>query len=78
MVHTRSVDVHLSAEKLVEYGKGDWRLGHASAYAHREAYSSRPLIEVVHNDLAAMSLTVDEARRLANALLVLAGTVERR
>ena len=73
--HTRSTDVHLSAEKLVEYDKGDWRLGYVSAYAHRDAYSTRPLIEVVHNDLAAMSLTVDEARELACTLLVLAGSV---
>jgi hypothetical protein len=66
----------LSAEKMVEYDKGVFGLGDASVYALREAYSTRPLVQLVHNELTAMTLTVGEARQLANALLSLAETVE--
>lgn len=74
---TERTDVRLSAEPLVEYDKGDWQFGYASVYAHREAHSTRALIDVSHNDLPGIRLTAAEARELANALLILAGTVER-
>lgn len=74
---TRSTDVHLTTEGLVKHGEGDWRLGYASVYVLREAYSTRPVFQVVHNDITALSLSVGEARQLGNALLSLAGTVER-
>ena len=44
---------------------------------HREANSTRALIEVVHNELASMTLTREEAPQLASALLILAGTTDR-
>lgn len=51
-----------------------------AVYASREAYSIRPLFNVVHKEaggVGSIQLTVDEARELANKLLVLAGAVER-
>ena len=63
--------IHLTAEKLVEYDKGSYGLGFLETYMVREAYSTRTLFRVVHNEdggEGSITLTRDEALALRDAL----------
>lgn len=62
--------IYLAAEKLVEYDKGKRGLGYLETYLLREAYSTRTLFRVLHNDGegGSITLTRDEATALRDAL----------
>ena len=65
-----SAPIYLSAEKLIEYAKGKRGLGYLELYMRREAYSTRTLFRLLHNDGedGAVTLTRDEALALRDAL----------
>jgi hypothetical protein len=62
--------IYLTAEKLVAYGKGERGLGYIELYMRREAYSTRTLFRLVHNDGedGSVTMTRDEALALRDAL----------
>jgi hypothetical protein len=73
--------IYLTAEKLVEYDKGRYGLGSLETYLSREAYSTRTLFRVSHNEGVEgnITLTRDEAMALRDALdkLLAADELER-
>lgn len=63
--------IPLTAEKLISYGNGVYGLGCVDAFMLREAYSTRTLFRVVHNEDGkdgCITMTRDEATALRDAL----------